>query len=311
MTTQSDSSGDVRQTLVNNPRAQLLAELPVKERRFLLDGISTAVLEGGDGPPIILLHGPGESVVWWMRVIPDLVTTHHVIVPDLPGHGASVVSNGALDAERVFAWLGELIEQTCTKPPVLVGHLLGGAIAARFAIIHGDRLSQLVLVDALGLGRFRPKLRFAFELIRFMMRPTERSYDRFLPQCMYDADALREGMGERWEPFLAYQLERASDPDAKTALRPLMSQVGVPKIPSEDLERINVPTCLIWGRHDRANDLKIAEEASKRYGWPLHVVENAGDDPKLEQPEAFLRALYTALGTTTDVYTSRQSRITR
>jgi pimeloyl-ACP methyl ester carboxylesterase len=39
----------------------------------------------------------------------------------------------------------------------------------------------------------------------------------------------------------------------------------------------------------------VAEAASKRYGWPLHVIEDAGDDPSIEQPEAFLRALQSAL----------------
>ena len=61
--------------------------MPVTERRLQLAGVSTAVLEGGDGPPVVLLHGPGEYAAHWMRVIPDLVTTHRVVAPDLPGHG--------------------------------------------------------------------------------------------------------------------------------------------------------------------------------------------------------------------------------
>jgi hypothetical protein len=112
-------------------RQRMLAGLPVGERRLQLAGVSTAVLEGGEGPPVVLLHGPGEFAAKWMRVIPDLVTTHRVIAPDLPGHGTSEVTEGQLDADRIFAWLAELIERTCTSPPALVGHLLGGAIAAR------------------------------------------------------------------------------------------------------------------------------------------------------------------------------------
>ena len=54
-----------------------------------LAGVSTAVLEGGDGPPMLLLHGPGEFAAGWLPVFPDLVPTHRVIAPDLPGHGAS------------------------------------------------------------------------------------------------------------------------------------------------------------------------------------------------------------------------------
>ncbi len=74
-----------------------------------------------------------------------------------------------------------------------------------------------------------------------------------------------------------------------------MGQVGVPPIPVADLARIAVPTTLIWGRHNTGVRLRIGETASSRYGWPLQVIESAGDDPALEQPEAFLEALRAAL----------------
>jgi pimeloyl-ACP methyl ester carboxylesterase len=70
-------------------RERLLAGAPVGERRLTLAGQPTAVLEGGDGPPVVLLHGAGEFAACWLQVIPALVRTHRVIAPDLPGHGAS------------------------------------------------------------------------------------------------------------------------------------------------------------------------------------------------------------------------------
>lgn len=273
-----------------------MADLPVKERRLSLAGVSTASLEGGEGPPLVLLHGPGESSLWWMRVVPELVRTHRVIVPDLPGHGASEIVANTLDTDSVLAWLDELIAERCGTPPTVVGHLLGGAIATRFASDRPDRLERLVLVDALGLGRFRPSPRFAFGLLRFLVRPTDRAYHKFLDQCMVDRDGLIEAMGDDWEPFLAYNLERSRSPSVKSAMRTLMKEVGVPRIPPRTLERISVPTSLIWGRDDRANRLGIAEDASERFGWPLYVIDDAADDPKLERPAAFLTALYEELG---------------
>ena len=65
------------------------------------------------------------------------------------------------------------------------------------------------------------------------------------------------------------------------------------------LERGDVPTTLIWGRHDLATPVEIAEAVGARYGWPLHVIEDAGDDPPLEQPAAFLAALHAAISTPT------------
>ena len=66
-------------------------------------------------------------------------------------------------------------------------------------------------------------------------------------------------------------------------------------IPQDVLGRIEVPTALIWGRHDLQTRLSVAQSASARYGWPLHVIEGARDDPFFEQPEAALRALRASL----------------
>jgi pimeloyl-ACP methyl ester carboxylesterase len=286
-----------RRFATDDARERLLAGLPVTERRLQLAGASTAVWEGGDGPPVVLLHSSGEFAALWLRVIPDLVTTHRVVAPDLPGHGASDVADDPLDADRAIAWLGELIERTCPSRPVVVGHGLGGAIAARFAIEYGDRLSRLVLVDAFGLGRFEPAPSFGLALNRFLEQPTERTRDDLFAQCFHNLDGLRQHMGERWQLMADYALDRIRTQSMQAALGSLMAHVGAPAIPPTDLARIGVPTTLIWGRHDLQVPLRVAEEAHARHGWPLSVIEGAGDDPPMEQPEAFLQALRTALGT--------------
>jgi pimeloyl-ACP methyl ester carboxylesterase len=274
--------------------------LPLSEQRLQLAGVSTSVLEGGDGPPVVLLHGQGEFAAVWMRAISDLVGTHRVIVPDLPGHGASEVSSGSLDTGTVLMWLDQLIDQTCHSRPVLAGHLLGGAIAARYAVNHGDRLAHLVLVDTMGLGWFRPAPSFAPPMMGFVARPTRRSRDRLFNRCFLDMGRVGEQTGEQWEPLLAYALDRARTPSVQAALRRLIPRLGMPPLPSGDLERIDVPTTLIHGRHDLQVRLRTAEAASAKYGWPLHVIEECRDDPAAEQPEAFLDALHTALGTSTE-----------
>ena len=137
-------------THVDTPRAALLAGAPVDQRRIDLAGTPTTVLEGGDGPPLVLLHGPGGSATDWIGVVPALVDRHRVIAPDLPGHGGSDLG------DDLVAWLAALIDATCPAPPVLVGNTAGGALAAQFARDHGHRIARLVLVDALGLVPFAP-----------------------------------------------------------------------------------------------------------------------------------------------------------
>lgn len=277
-----------------SPRERLLAGLPVAERRVEAAGLATAVLSGGEGAPVVLLHGPGESAVKWSAILPELAAGSRVVAPDLPAHGESEVAEQATDPDWVRSWLGELIAATCEQSPLLVGHVLGGAIAARFAAAHGERLAGLVLVDSLGLARFRPAPRFALTLFGFLARPSERSYDRFMRQCSYDLDGLRTQMGESWDTFVAYNLELATEPAAKLRGR-MLKRVGMPRIPADELARIATPTTLIWGRQDRANRLRIAERAAARHGWPLRVIEDCADDPPRDRPEQFLAALGPAL----------------
>ena len=288
-----------RRYIGKQARERLLAAMPVTERRMELAGISTAVLQGGNGTPVVLLHGPGEYAAKWMRVIPGLVTTHRVVAPDLPGHGTTGVSDSPLDIDRVLGWLGELIDRTCPTAPVLVGQILGGAIASRFASEHGDQLRQLVLVDSFGLAPFKPTPEFGLALSNFIAEPTEDTHDRLWRRCAFDLDGLRDRMGESWEWLKAYNLDRAGTVGSQPAQHSLMELFGMLAIPPVDLARITVPTTLIWGRHDLATQLVTAEAASARYGWPLQVIENAGDDPPIEQPEAFLKALRKALETST------------
>jgi pimeloyl-ACP methyl ester carboxylesterase len=269
--------------------------MPVKERRIRLAGISTAVLHGGSGPPVILLHGPSGYAAHWMRVIPELANAHQVVAPDLPGHGSSYASGVPLDAKRVLDWLGELIDRTCTSPPVLVGEHLGGAIAARFACRHSERIRALVLGDTFGLEAFEPEPKFAQALLTFLSAPSAETHGRLWEHCAFNLPELQKQMSVDWEAFEAYNLDRAQQPTVSAAVHTLMEQFAV-AIPPADLSRIKVPTALIWGRHDRATRLQVAEAASARYGWPLIVIEGAADDPSIEQPAAFLQALRRVIG---------------
>jgi pimeloyl-ACP methyl ester carboxylesterase len=282
----------------DDARRRVLAGAPVVERRVDLAGVSTAVLESGDGPPVVLLHGQGGWSGMWLPVIGDLMTTHRVIAADLPGLGASELPDGPPDAARVLAWLDELIQRTCPAPPALVGASLGASIAVRFAIAHPERVSRLVLVGAGSLGRFRPAPGVLLAMARFIARPSERTQRGFLRQVAVDPARVQAMMGERWAASQAYTLDRARTPSVRAANRRMLRELGTKVIPPEELDRIAVPTALIWGRHDRVMRLRIAEEASARYGWSLHVIEDAGHFVA-EQPEAFRRALRAALAAPT------------
>ena len=271
-------------------RERVLSGAPVTEQRLELAGVSTAVLSGGDGPPLVLLHGPGEYAAKWFPVLPDLVKSYRVVAPDLPGHGASAVMENP-EPDRVFAWLDDLIACTCPTPPVLLGHVIGGAIGARYASARGERLKGLVLVDSFGLAPFQPTPEFGRALMAYLTNPTGETHDDLWSVCAFDLGALQRRLGDRWNHIKAYNLDRLRVPELMAALHALMERYGMPAIPDAELARIAVPTTLIWGRHDLATPLSVAQAASARYGWPLHVIESAADDPATDQPQAFIDAL--------------------
>ena len=136
--------------------------------------------KAASGPPVVLLHGPGEYAAHWLRVIPDLVTTHRVIAPDLPGHGASEVADGPLDADRVLAWLDDLIECTCDRRPRWWGNCSAAPSRPASPSTTATRLSRLVLVDTLGLAAFQPAPEFGLALTEFLAEPTEATHRRSL-----------------------------------------------------------------------------------------------------------------------------------
>lgn len=276
---------------------RLVEGLPVTTRRLDLAGVSTSLLEGGDGPPMVLLHGQGGFAEIMGVLISDLVDRYHVIAPDLPGLGRSEVREGTLDGPGVVKWLGELIAKTCDQPPIMLGISLGGSIGARFALERGHEISRLILVDSGSLGRFRPRPSVLLALIRFARKPNQAGAERVHRQVFLDIDHVRAQIGDRLTAIRDYQVDRAQRPSVNAANRMLLRKVGTKRIPDNELQKIKVPVALIWGRRDRVMSIKQAEQASAKFGWPLYPIENAGHVPMVEQPAAFAAALRAILET--------------
>ena len=272
-------------------RERLLEKAPVTERRIELAGVSTAVLEAGAGPPMVLLHGPGAHAAGWLPAIPALAVTHRIIAPDLPGHGATAVADAPLDADRVLSWLDALIDRTCPTPPVLVGQLIGGAIAARFAAGSPGSVRALVLVVPFGLAPFAPTPAFGAAMTGYLTDPTGDSHDTLWQHCVHDLDEVRSRLGGRWDAMRNYNLTLARIPAVAGALQTLLGLFAMPSIPDDVLARIAVPTTLVWGRDDAIVPVSVGEAAAARYGWPIRVLDNTGNEPAIESPEAFVKAV--------------------
>lgn len=279
-------------------RSTLLAGLPVRQRSTVLDHGVTTLLEGGEGPPVVLLHGAVETGgAYWAPLIPALAQRHRVVVPDVPGLGESEpFAGGRLDQAAFDAWFLELLDQTCEDTPAVIAHSMLGSVAARFAARYGHRLSGLTIYGAPGIERHRMPLGLAFAAIMFDLRPSLANQQRFLRWVFPDPARTRSQHPAWFDAFNEYCVERGRVPHVKRTMRQLI-RLGAARIPDSELARISVPVALVWGRHDRMTPLHLATAAAATHGWPLHVIDGAGHAPHLDQPDAFLRVVQTLLPT--------------
>lgn len=274
----------------HTPREHLLDGTAVEDRRLEVHGAQTHLVSGGDGPPLVFLHGGSQAGgVLWARVLPRLVRTHRVVVPDLPGLGESAPLT-RLDADAFGQWLAALLAVTVDEPPTLIAHSLPGNLAARFAAAHPQALRRLVLVAAPALGDYRPPPGLLVAAMRLNMRPSRRNLERFARWPYLDRQRTGAELGAWHDALDAYLLSRAGVPHVKRTMRQIVGAART-GIPASDLHALTMPVELLWGRGDRMVPVSIAQTASRALGWRLRVIDDAGHLPHVEQPEAFLDAL--------------------
>ena len=204
-------------------RARMLVGLPITERVLDVGGVETTVLEAGDGPPLLLLHGGIEcGGAYWAPVIARLAERNRLVVPDAPGLGESAPVD-RLDDDTFAAWFAGVLDQTHCVRPTLVAHSLLGSAAARLAARRGDLVQALVVYGAPGVGPYRMPMRLRYVAIRFALRPTPSNAERFDRLALLDLDENRRRDPEWFAAFDAYARSRASVRHVKRTMRRLIA----------------------------------------------------------------------------------------
>jgi haloacetate dehalogenase len=112
------------------------------------DGVGLRVAVGGDGPPIVLLHGFPQTHLMWRHVAADLAADHTVICPDLRGYGGSSKPLGAAYAKRTMAAdIVTLARELGHERFALAGHDRGALVAFRAGLDHPGTVSHLAILD--------------------------------------------------------------------------------------------------------------------------------------------------------------------
>jgi pimeloyl-ACP methyl ester carboxylesterase len=222
----------------------------------------------GTGPPLILLHGLAGSARWWRRNTPALERSFTVHAIDLPGFGASR-REARFVLDDAPAQLAATMDRLGIERASVVGHSMGGLVAAGLAAEFPERVDKLVLVDA-GFLSLDPHLRHR---ITGPMRTLRWTSPSLLPMLAWDS--LRSGPIRLAEATT--QLLRA-DWRAK-------------------LSKIRASTLVVWGEHDSVCPIGIGRSiVSVVPGSRLVVIDGAAHNPMWERPEVFDREVLAFLG---------------
>ena len=126
--------------------------LDFQQRRIKTGGATINLRHGGEGPPVLLLHGYPESHVMWHKVAPALARDYTVVCPDLRGYGDSSKPKGLPDhsnySKRAMAQdMAEVMDTLGHRSFHVAGHDRGGRVAHRLARDHGKRVKSLAVLD--------------------------------------------------------------------------------------------------------------------------------------------------------------------
>lgn len=237
-----------------------MQDIRVELRQLSLDGEPACYRVAGAGPDVVVVHGLSGSWRWWSLLVDQLAARlrlHFVELPRL----------GRLRAGELAPWLGRLLDAAGLGPVDLVGHSLGGLVAAELASTEPERVRRLALVAPAGipcgrglLGRSVPLLGELFD-VRAELRTIV-------------ADAVRTGPTTLLHGAV-YVWER----DVRA-----------------ELEAIRAPTLLVWGDRDRLVPARVAEEWHAGLPQSRIVRLPCGHVPMWEAPDELALCLLEFLG---------------
>jgi pimeloyl-ACP methyl ester carboxylesterase len=254
----------------------------------------------GSGPPLLLIHGIGDSSATWLRAIPELASRYTVIAPDLLGHGESAKPRADYAVAAYACGMRDLLGVLDVERVTVVGHSLAGGIAMQFAYQFPDRCERLVLVGSGGIGPdVHPLLRIAaapgagFGLSVAASAPVRAAMRMVAPVVQATG-----GMG--LGPDFGHVLARYHALRPRTArqafLRTLRAGVDVRGQVITMLDRCYlaaaIPTLIVWGRRDGVIPVRhahIAHEAMP--GSRLEVFDRSGHFPHHDEPVRFAAVL--------------------
>jgi pimeloyl-ACP methyl ester carboxylesterase len=265
-----------------------------------IHGYRRAFRMAGSGPPLLLLHGIGDSSQTWNQVIPLLASRYTVIAPDLLGHGESDKPRADYAISAYACGMRDLLAALDIDNVTLLGHSLGGGVAMQFAYQFPERCERLIVVASGGVGRtVHPLLRMAAApgaevLLPIATAPPVRWAVRHSAGLMKRLPLF--SLGEDTD-YVVHRYEGLSSGRARSAfLRTLRAGVDVRGQVVTMLDRCylaaGLPTMIVWGTKDPVIPVRHALVAhSAMPGSRLELFEGSGHFPHHDDPARFVTVI--------------------
>jgi pyruvate dehydrogenase E2 component (dihydrolipoamide acetyltransferase) len=229
--------------------------------------------QGDGGERVVLLHGFGGDLNNWLFIAPALAGERAVYALDLPGHGGSSkdVGSGALDvlARAVLQFLGaEGLERVH-----LVGHSLGGLVAATVALEHPERVRSLTLVAGAGLGEDINR-----DYVEGFVSASSRRELKPVLQLLFADESLVTR--QLVEDVLKYKRIDGVGEALRAIADGMADEGGQRTVIADRLGELEAPLLVVWGREDRiipaAHAERLPDDAD------VHLLDGAGHAPHME-----------------------------
>lgn len=259
------------------------------------DIVTANVKVEGEGSPIVLIHGFGAALDWWDAIAPALAGQHTVIRLDLIGHGGTEAPGSGYTIGRQAALVKAVLDKLGVGRATVVGHSMGGEVAAALALANPGRVDSLVLIDSPP----DPETMFNLET-RLALQPLiGQGLWRFRTD-----ETLRKALSQAFVPgfpvpetFIAdlWQLTYTAFRHAHENSIAYVAQEGTPARLS-NLDSIP-PLLVVFGTEDALISPESATLFESVPGAKLVMIDGAGHSPMVEKPEETLARIEEFLGT--------------
>lgn len=284
------------------PRAMArIEDFAPPEEFVVVGGLKTHyVARGESGPPIVFVHGFGSCTYSWRKNLEPLAARgFRTYAIDVKGFGLTAKpKDGQYHLGAFSQQLLDFLDAMKLERPVLVGNSMGGAVIARLALLHPERVAGVVLVDAappdvalkprekLKGGPAAPPApilslgsRFAPALARALV--TRGLVEHGLRVAYHDPKFVTDEEVE-------VQLRPMAIDGAAEALAALTATPEGPIEPTPQLSGLKPPALIVWGRHDRIIPVGMADYFARELPGARKVIfERSGHMPQVEEAESF------------------------